>query len=218
MHVGNDIVDLGSPSAQGKNKDEKFIRRVFTDDEKQFIARSDDPDGILWRLWAAKETAYKVISKSNPGISSAPRKYQVCISSPMKGCTVKGIVKTPDGADGRIQVTIYHYGDVVHCIGSSLSWDSEKQVIHGVDKIDDGYPPDYGQSSQYVSDLVRHIAGVRIAQHVPCDQKDIHFSKTTSACGQAYPIVQIDNQTCQIDISFSHDGRFVAYAFSCSYS
>ncbi len=55
--LGNDIVDLddaASPSA-------RFLARVLSPEEREWVAHCARPDQLLWHLWAAKEAAYKAI-------------------------------------------------------------------------------------------------------------------------------------------------------------
>lgn len=62
--VGNDLVDLADPRCVGKARDERFLARVLTAGERSLVAESVDPDRVLWTLWAAKEAAFKAVSKS----------------------------------------------------------------------------------------------------------------------------------------------------------
>ena len=77
--IGNDIVDLTDPDNIGKSRDRRFIARVFTPEEQVRIDRSESPDTTLWMFWAAKEAAFKAISKSRPGLSFIHRAYVVTL-------------------------------------------------------------------------------------------------------------------------------------------
>jgi phosphopantetheine--protein transferase-like protein len=61
--VGNDVVDLSDPRCSEKHADARFLERVFTAAERRTIAVADEPDLMLWTLWAAKEAAFKALSK-----------------------------------------------------------------------------------------------------------------------------------------------------------
>ena len=61
--VGVDVVDLDDPRCVGKQRDDRFLRRILADAERKRVRESHDPAVTLWRTWAAKEAAYKVISK-----------------------------------------------------------------------------------------------------------------------------------------------------------
>lgn len=64
--VGVDVVDRTDPRAQGRASDERFLHRVFCEQERERIRSARDPDLEVWVLWAAKEAAFKVVSKLMP--------------------------------------------------------------------------------------------------------------------------------------------------------
>lgn len=83
VFVGNDIVDLDDPEARGKSLDIRFVDRVLCQQERAAFdaaltdATDDDSqDEILWRLWSAKESAYKVLQKAF-GVSATARSLEV---------------------------------------------------------------------------------------------------------------------------------------------
>lgn len=80
MPVGNDIVDLAAPGNPGKSGDDRFCARVFTAEERALITGAPSPDALLWALWAAKEAAYKAVSRGDPAVCSIPRQYRVVIN------------------------------------------------------------------------------------------------------------------------------------------
>lgn len=61
--VGVDVVDVTAPRARDRAADTRFLDRVFTEEERERIRASDLRDRTLWTLWAAKEAAFKVVSK-----------------------------------------------------------------------------------------------------------------------------------------------------------
>ena len=61
--VGVDVVDLHDPRCRGKEDEPRFLARVLSVEERALVTRSPAPATKLWRLWAAKEAAYKVVSK-----------------------------------------------------------------------------------------------------------------------------------------------------------
>jgi phosphopantetheine--protein transferase-like protein len=64
VSIGVDIVDLSAGSNRGKFRDDRFLRKIFSEDERSRIARSSNPDRVLWSLWAAKEAVFKARSQS----------------------------------------------------------------------------------------------------------------------------------------------------------
>jgi len=77
LKVGNDIVDLDHKDNNNKHNDKRFVSRVFTNTEQNAIDEADDPDLLLWSIWAAKETAYKIIKKIDPGFTLSYKGIEV---------------------------------------------------------------------------------------------------------------------------------------------
>ena len=61
--VGNDVVDLDDPRCRGKGADERFLGRVLAPAEREAVRASADPDLALWCRWAAKEAAFKAVTR-----------------------------------------------------------------------------------------------------------------------------------------------------------
>jgi phosphopantetheine--protein transferase-like protein len=93
--IGNDIVDLTSPDSIGKSRDRRFIARVFTPEEEERIDRSTSPDTALWMCWAAKEAAFKAVSKLKTGLYFRHRAYIVTL--PRDGEFTREAVETSGG-------------------------------------------------------------------------------------------------------------------------
>jgi hypothetical protein len=213
-HVGNDIVDLKAPSAIKKSRDTRFVQRVLGTAEMERVLASDQPDSLLWAFWAAKETSYKVVSKSYPGVSSAPRRYPVCMSPDRTGDAASGIVHTPCGT---IPVKWLFTDDYVHCIGA----DAEDPAAAGrLDRIESGLSriDTRGETGSWSlqgeeSIQVRRHAAVHIASHLSRDPDDICIKRAKGPGGMGPPVACVEDEPDEIDVSLSHDGRFLAYAF-----
>jgi len=201
--IGNDIVDLTDPQAKGKNRDIRFIERVFTPDEQRKIQKSDEPDIVLWSLWAGKETGYKAMSKTHPAVSSSPGSYAVQLSdTPLPE---SGTVETPCGpVSVRFRVT----GEYIHCIGAttdeglnSIVWDVQTMLRPEI-------------SPKYQSDFVRNMARGKISRCLKEDPETIKIIRPQGHHGLGPPVVYAGEKRTAIDISMSHDGRFAACAVS----
>ena len=129
--IGNDIVDLTDPGNIGKSGDDRFLQRVFTNTERTCIAAAAAPDMMLWALWAAKETAYKIANKVDLLAIFTPRLYPVVLSPGDDGPALSGMVDTPQG---QIAVRVSIAPDYLHCIGATplpgildhVLWDIER--------------------------------------------------------------------------------------------
>jgi phosphopantetheinyl transferase (holo-ACP synthase) len=209
MHVGNDIVDLTSPYVKGKSSETKFVQRVLTSYERQALLKYDNPDNLLQVFWAAKETAYKVSFKLCPQVTSAPRRYDVCLDTPKRGRDVWGRVKTPLGF---VHITARLNPDFIHCFGTENLL-ARKTIICGVEPIDGLSQPDFCRCSETLSRMVRASAIKEIASNLSLSENDISITKVDQKKGRFFPEVYIKGEKAGITISLSHDGRFIAYAF-----
>lgn len=209
--IGNDIVDLKTADARGKAGDARFIARVFTVSEQEAIRRSAHPDALLWTFWAAKEAAYKAISKAAPDISSAPRHYRVAIDFQNRQNqpeNAAGDVATPLGV---APVRIFCNMEWVHCMASAglTATPFDIGIIYGIREI----TPDRRPVSVRESATAREAATAGIASFLGINPDDIRILRETGPRGQGPPMVHIKGKRAPIDISLSHDGRFAAYAF-----
>ncbi len=156
--VGNDVVDLAAPGNLGKNGDGRFCGRVFAAEERVLIAGAARPDAFLWAFWAAKEAAYKAVSRGDPAVCSIPRQYRVVLETGNAAGTaahLAGKVITPRGEMAlRVAVT----ADWVHALaaGSEAALDRICRRVGGLDGA--------GDPSAFVrEDLLREIA-----RHLDC--------------------------------------------------
>ncbi|MGB9498280.1 MAG: 4'-phosphopantetheinyl transferase superfamily protein [Dissulfuribacterales bacterium] len=214
-HIGNDIVDLKTLEAMGKAADTRFVQRVLNPDEQQAVLNSDHPDGFLWAFWAAKETAYKATSKSHPDVTSAPRRYQVILDSKKKTNPLTGEVITPHGI---VPIKITFHEDYVHCIGMAGRFQDLKtgdldDIVFGLEETNPGEEAGSDSLSERESIMVRTVAKERIASHLGRNPDEIHIMRNKSPEKHGPPMVYFKGRKNNVDISLSHDGRFVAYAF-----
>jgi hypothetical protein len=208
--VGNDIVDLAAPGNPGKSGDGRFCSRVFTVEERARIAGAAQPDALLWALWAAKEAAYKAVSRRDPAVCSIPRQYHVEINgdsalfisqsiinralSPF----IAGKVITPRG---ELALRIERTADWVH----TLVAESE-EVLDRIFLFVES-PGGVDDPSAFVrKGLLREIACL-----LDCAVGDLSVIKNPA--GSDAPGVLFRGYPLTKEISLSHDGRFGAFAF-----
>ncbi|MBF0452143.1 MAG: 4'-phosphopantetheinyl transferase superfamily protein [Candidatus Magnetomorum sp.] len=223
IHVGNDIVDLASPFTFEKSRDSKFVNRVLTQKEQAVIDQSaQNADRLLWAHWAAKESAFKVVSKIQSNVSSSPRKYDVSFIANTQSYQLQGMVNTPVEC---VYCLVHFYKtcgkEWIHCIGSSKPLGSGSEIVYRAAKIDHLFDCHFSRASEKQSRHVRKMAGKKIAEFFSEQPENISFQKNIHQGEQPYPEVYIYKKKTNIDVSFSHDGRFVAYAFclnGCPYN
>lgn len=216
--VGNDVVDLDQPRCAGKAEDTRFVERVFTAFERDCIMEAPDPDRALWRRWAAKEAAYKVVTK----LLGSPPVF-------VHAAFAVGI--DPDGSRGTVAYreftvpfTLHEGSDHLHTIAVHAGGRNKNyRVVAGMEGADASPPLDalrrrftpaerafiHGVPSA----LVRLAARRDMAAALAVSQDDILILAADGPPGRVPPVVRIDGDLGQVDLSLSHDGRYVAWAF-----
>ncbi len=198
--LGNDIVDLKEPANRDKSRDSRYLKKILTDAEIESVKKAQRADEALWSFWACKEAAYKVIKKSFPDAAFTPRLWQVTFTDSESEYS-EGEVKIPDN-DG-VFVRLFSNPDYVHCIGTLHPAVLDK-LIFGVEVLPEG---EVNSSLFLLQCLARQLA-TRFSLNL--DQIEIRRTKQNNELQP--PQLFIDGRTTDIDISLSHDGRFIAYA------
>ncbi len=203
--VGNDVVDFAAPGNVGKSGDSRFCRRVFTAEEQALIAGSTCPDELLWTIWAAKEAAYKAVSRDDPAVSSVPRCYQIIhgdgaqfISHGKINCAPSPWISTPRG---ELALWIDVTKERVHAVTAGSEADLDL-LCRRVDRLDGAGDP---------ATVVRENIIREIARCIGCSTGDLRVVKDPT--GPGAPRVLLCGRLLTVWISLSHDGRFTAFAF-----
>ena len=231
--VGNDVVDLQAESTSRKTEDLRFMRRVFTARERQRIQNHPDPEISLWMHWAAKEAAYKVISKLHkPRPVFAHAQFEVDLKRDEEqglfSNKVHAIVKH---RAMKFEIFFHHGQDSVHAIayhpfGSGLD---EFEMQSGQYCISDEdlslWENNSWLQSHFTEDellscvrsesaLVRFFTKKALAEHLNFHESQIQIIRPQIPDNYQPPYLLIDGRRSETDISLSHHGRFVAWAFS----
>ena len=215
-----------------KSMDSRFLKKILTDDEIEIVNLVKNSDAALWSFWACKEAAYKVIKKYHNEDSFIPRRWSVNIrlQSTKRPASSgaesndrlinnigqhnqpetsyrKGQVIIP----GRevVYVGLFSHPSYVHCVGAdSLSTlDNLNWGIDILPRREDGQNDN--PSSFARKCLVRSLAGC-----LYLNSSDIKIRRIKKGAVLQPPGVYIGGKKAAIDVSLSHDGRFIAYAFN----
>ncbi|MFZ4579463.1 MAG: 4'-phosphopantetheinyl transferase superfamily protein [Myxococcota bacterium] len=194
LHLGNDIVDLTDPFTVGKSGDARFVRRVFATSEQGWIAASPDPDRALWRLWAAKEAAYKAARKSAPDLVFAHAQFEV---HPAEFRVVCGKASFPVQWDEQ--------PGWIHCLAAtSAAAAFLAQSRWQVDELALGQKP---------SAAVRGLATRLLAEAGVTAATIVRPSGQGGARSGAPEVWRAGSRLAHLDLTLSHDGRWVAVAW-----
>jgi len=186
----------------GKSRYSRFLKKILTDAEIEFIKNAENPDAALWSLWACKETAYKVIKKSFPDTAFIPRRWPVTFNK-TKTKYLDGEVMIPDA--GGVFIRLFSNPEYVHCIGADNPAQLNK-LIWSVEVL-----PEEETNPSVFS---RHCLAQSLAQHFSLNLHQIKIVRKRKNGELQPPCVYVDGGKTDIDISLSHDGRFVAYAYN----
>lgn len=189
--VGDDVVDLDDPAIAEHHLRARFVERVCTESERAALATAADPKRALWSLFAAKEAAYKVAIKLGLEPGFAHRRFVV------EGATVRYAehvlsLRVDDG-EGWVHATVTTHGPA---------------AVSTVELLQVG-----GDASAHARDaLLRAIAdrlGRTVAKRALAVVRD---PRPGSWDGFGPPRVTGDGEPLAVDVSLSHDGRFVGFA------
>lgn len=228
--VGNDVVDLRDPRCLDKVSDERFLNRIFTEAEARDLKAAPSPHQALWLRWAAKEAAFKVVTKllgSPPTFEHAAFEVE---ADPGAGpsSTVEGRVRyrgtridfTADPAPDRVHVLAWHEGSrkpghrMRHRVRlfSEMAHYSQPEWRDALrDRFSD---QEWGAVHGPGSALVRLRARGDLARTLGVKESQVEIVCDEGPPGRMPPRVVVDGQDYPGDISLSHHGRFLAWAFT----
>lgn len=226
--LGNDIVDLNEAGITGKFYSARFVERVFSREEKSAISLSENPDLTLWMFWAAKETAYKIISKiTGPPVFSY-KKFKTTFRKKI----LKSKSKFEVVYDARqFQIELATNINYIHAVGAHANTSelpnyllSEKvhQVTHS--ELKDWQNPnswsEHFTKEELVSihhaesALVRFHCKKLVAKELKVAPSRLQIIRPSKARMPQPPFLLLDNKQTEIDISLSHHGLWLGFCFS----
>jgi phosphopantetheinyl transferase (holo-ACP synthase) len=205
--LGNDVVDLREALPLAKERDERFLARVFTALERDCIANSLHPPLTLWLLWSAKESLFKVVSKLVPGTVFAHSQFSLRRKS-----LAELYFAEPSGGSLSLSTMHSHYR-------IELGWEWNREFVH--------CGASWGDPSR---GFERHVALGAEVPNGPLsarEEESVHSSESrkvrllAKSClkpgfeivrAQSLPpvILRDGKPAPGMDLSLSHDGRFVA--------
>jgi phosphopantetheinyl transferase (holo-ACP synthase) len=216
LFVGNDVVDLLDPRTRGKHEDRRFVDRVLSPTERALLVAAPDPRLELWSLWAAKEAAYKVVSKvsgappvfahaafavSWAGDASVPRTgtvhfggFVVPVSVSTPGAWVHATAVSGPEAVAPAWAVAQVAQAATGALLASLSA-AEANAVH---------------SSS--SAAVRLGARRALARLLSVEERRLEIVCDPGVTGRRPPRVLQDGRPAHADVSLSHHGRWLAWA------
>lgn len=188
--IGNDIVCLSTANQSKHVGSNCFLNKVFTDEEQELIANSCYANISIWKLWAAKESAYKLFVQQGLQPEFAPKKL---------------ICKT---RNNHLLVSTRNYKTQVHCIVNS-QWiyaqtiPENSKVVNGCFRLDSNT---YFIQSKNVELALKQ----KTSEIFEMDICDINITKAMNNI----PKLTHKNTVLPVNISLTHHGYFGAYALA----
>ena len=200
MLIGNDVVDLHDTESRPGAIHNRFDARVFTFDEREALSDSASAHELRWTLWAAKESAYKVAKKLDPAVRFLPRDFVV-----RRITEGRALVMHETGAfDVRLRRTDDWVGAVATPMAANAAWamaaNAHRPITAGIERL--GVPG--ADPSRTVRELA--CAALALGMNLPPGQVQI-------AADRGIPVASWRNRRLPVDLSLSHHGRFVAWAW-----
>jgi phosphopantetheinyl transferase (holo-ACP synthase) len=228
--VGNDVVDLTDPRCWGKSESRRFVARVYTAAEAARIRGSDAPDRMLWLLWAAKEAAFKVVSKvAGEPPTFVHAAFEATVSGPA-GPHVHGHVTH---FDRRIAFVAEMRPEWIHLVawsdGAVTSGDPPSELRWSLSRVDEVLPGAEPEQLQTIresrftqregpavhsvaSAAVRIAAREGVAAELGTDAEDLEIVCLGGAVGRTPPRLYVGGSPANTDVSLSHHGEVVGWA------
>ena len=195
MLVGNDVVDLGDPESRPEAIHARFDARVFTSDERKALSALASAHELRWTLWAAKESAYKVAKKLDPAVRFLPRDFVV-----RRIAEGRAVVMHKTGPfDVRLHRTDEWVSAVAILAAANAPW-THRPISTGIECLEvPGADP---------SRTVRESACAALALRM-----NLPPGQVLIAAARGIPVASWRNRRLPVDLSLSHHGRFVAWAW-----
>lgn len=237
--IGNDVVDRGHRRCPGKSRDFRFIERVLHPQEASAVLSDPDPDRLLWIFWSAKEAAFKALSKALPEAHRpvfSPRRFVVRIERDPPhgrgGFSVAGVVRHGDWTVPYRSAADEHRVHTTAWSGTSPGVaPPEVEISTGEAHIGTRMPHD-GSDPSYTlmlgerftvrerrsihspaSAFVRLMARAAIAADLGVEERRLEIVCGERPTGRTPPTLHQDGQRTDLDLSLSHHGQRVAWAY-----
>lgn len=205
-YTGNDIISLRSDVNIKSFSNPKFITKVLNKSELS----SADKTNLSFTAplcWAVKESCYKVLIKKGLEKSFSPHCFNINLHEPDQKNALMKHTFQPRFIRGitviAYGITLYSMvelsGDRIHAI-SSLKYENLAKIRYGIKKTEE-HDVQSEDAGQFLISAIATETGK--------NTRDLHLMKND----RNIPYLTEKGLPLNIDVSLSHDGDFIAYAY-----
>ncbi|MGC1632566.1 MAG: 4'-phosphopantetheinyl transferase superfamily protein [Gelidibacter sp.] len=188
--IGNDIVDLEFAKCNSRWKEHRFLDKLFSKEEQDFILSDENRFQNIWRLWSMKESAYKIISRAGGIVRFNPKDFCCFTTNPTKGYVVfenKSIPTVTQTTPKFIQTTACLEPSYISEVFQFLHKDSKLQHKQSYEQAIKAYAQ-WKKQSQETVEIIKNEIGV--------------------------PQFCINGRLLETRLSLTHHGHFGAFAIA----
>jgi hypothetical protein len=208
--LGNDVVDLLDTDSRPESYRPRFDARVFAESERRAIARDVRTLSRRWAHWGAKEAAYKLARRIEPGFVFQPKRLVVEFEpvSRTAGRRLErcGRLELSPAAGWEapetliLEIRSFETPERVHVIAlpAGADWGAVDADAVELDPIDAD-----------PSEAVRVLAKRAVARSLAVPEARLAIGRR-----RRIPTIELDGVETSLSLSLSHHGRWVAYAMT----
>lgn len=222
--VGNDVVDLTDPRLERAGGHSRFMERVFDPAERLRVEAGSDLRRSQWTHWAAKEAAFKAISKAlrRPPVFEH-RQFIAHLDDALTGGVVHYL-------DWELALRVDQSEHAVHALAwaGAQQTESQNHTHSGLNEIEVRADSRSRVSPEAAALLTaselatiqhdgsawaRIYARTALGDHLGQSESAIRILGDPESPGRAPARLIIEGDTSPPDLTLSHHGRWVAWAF-----
>lgn len=222
--VGVDVVDLTADRIRDRGLSQRFLDRVFTEAERARIDAAADEVSETWTLWAAKEAAFKVVSKllGTPPVFEH-RAFEVIDApgTPPTGVRYRDIHVALTARSDAEHVVVHAWNDPSSLVMvSEMGQDDAQELLDFREPFDAWCGPRFTPEEREAlhsraSAFVRLLARMDAARFLDMEEKRLSIRAGPGATGRRPPFLFVDGrESPSTDLSFSHHGNRLAWALT----
>lgn len=195
--LGNDIVDLADLETQPGAQHPRFDARILNSEEMEFLSRHANPHRVRWTFWAAKEAAYKWLRKQDESVIFSPSSLSVSF---LDDALESGGVEV---GHTRLHVEWCQRADFVHALvfDETTRQSSAPRLVH-VERMGNEEVP-----AERASLRLRELVIAHFAEEFETDASHLRIVREGKI-----PRLEKKGTMLEVDLSFSHHGRYAAFA------